>query len=276
VFRVKLLLLLFVLLLIEVLPASAQDNQSSSTTNPPVTIPNTETFLMSSRNTGGSYQIFVGLPEDYAVQHEDTRYSVIYLLDANYYFGAITDFIRVENLVQEMPNLIVVGIGYPEKPLEGRVADMLQNPDKFVKFVGDELIPLIDQTYRTKDGPDRTLLGHSLGGQFVLYTLFSRPELFARYVAASPGSPTWDTIPPVEAAFADQYSSLPVSLFMSAGERELADDRINDMFTTIQGRNYQDLKISFLTIADASHGSSAVPAFTYGLRYVYEAKTMML
>src|SRR5262245_18500279 len=164
--RIRLLLLLYVLF-IGAMPSNAEDSSPGNTRYPEVTIPNTETIPMSSTQTGRDYQIFVELPEDYASADEDIRYSVVYLLDANYFFGAVTDFIRLENLVEEMPSVIVVCIGYPEKPLEGRVADMLQNPDKFLEFIGDELIPFIDNTYRTKTSPsDRAFVGHSLGGQF--------------------------------------------------------------------------------------------------------------
>ncbi|MEZ4667962.1 MAG: alpha/beta hydrolase-fold protein [Anaerolineae bacterium] len=248
--------------------------KQSPNNNPPVSIPNSETLSITSRQTGTEYQILVALPEGYADGGEKKRYSVVYLLDANFYFGTITEFIRVENLVQEISPLIVVGIGYPENPLDGRVNDMLLNPDSFLGFVSDELIPLIDKTYRTKtDSPDRALMGHSLGGQFVLYTLFKRPELFRRYVAASPSSPNWGDIPPLETKFAQENTTLQASLFMSAGENELALSPIREMFTTIEDRNYDGLEITFMLIPAASHGSSSIPAFTYGLRYVYDATT---
>lgn len=274
--KIKLVLLL-ILLFVGVKPGVAQNNPPDDNSISPVTIPNTETISISSKHTGGDYQIMVGLPEDYASSDAETRYSVVYLLDANYFFGAITDFIRVENLVQEISPLIIVGVGYPEKPLEGRVSDMLQNPDLFLEFIADELIPLIDKTYKTETRSlDRAIIGHSLGGQFVLYSLFNRPELFNRYVAASPGSPTWDTIIPLEANFAKQHSSLPVSLFMSSGEDEFSLSDIQTMFTTIQDRNYEGLELSFMPFAAASHGSSSIPAFTYGLRFVYRAKTTFI
>jgi hypothetical protein len=260
------LLLLSVVLLVSVPLVHAQDSQPDGSL-PQVSIPNTEMFSLSSDITGQDYQILVSLPEGYAANSANMRYPVVYLLDANYYFGAINDFIRVENLVRDLPNLIIVGIGYPEEPLVRRVEDMEENPDDFLDFVADELIPYVDARYGTRTTADgRTLAGHSLGGQFVLYTLFNRPELFRNYVAASP---SWDdSMTAIEAAYASEHSSLPARLYMSASEPELA--YIEPVFDTIQSREYEGLEATFQNFENATHGSSAIPAFTYGLRYVLQ------
>ncbi|MEL7220441.1 MAG: alpha/beta hydrolase-fold protein, partial [Bacteroidota bacterium] len=51
----------------------------------------------------------------------------------------------------------------------------------------NEVFPLIDSLY-TRTLPFRTLIGHSSGGTFVLYTLFSeQKDLFDAYIAISPG-----------------------------------------------------------------------------------------
>lgn len=71
----------------------------------------------------------------------------------------------------------------------------------------------------------------------------------------------------IEANFANEYSSLPVRLFMSASEQEPVE--IEPIFRAIESRNYEDLALTFFRVENASHGSSAGPAFTYGLRYVF-------
>lgn len=52
-------------------------------------------------------------------------------------------------------------------------------------FIEDELLPFIAGKVAIDDSR-RTLFGHSFGGLFALYALFSRPGLFANWVAASP------------------------------------------------------------------------------------------
>jgi Putative esterase len=110
--------------------------------------------------------------------------------------------IRVE-FCNEPPDALIVGIGYP---VTGTLTDMLYrvmhlrmrdfvldreesgeafmqeyfpiappipsgNGLGFMQFLRQELIPLIESDYRA-DPADRTLLGHSMGANFALYTLF--------------------------------------------------------------------------------------------------------
>ncbi len=59
----------------------------------------------------------------------------------------------------------------------------------FRQFLSRELLPSIDSTYRTTT-QNRTLLGHSFGGYFALYTLLNQANRktrdFQNFVAASP------------------------------------------------------------------------------------------
>jgi predicted alpha/beta superfamily hydrolase len=55
----------------------------------------------------------------------------------------------------------------------------------FLAMIGDELLPELARRH-SLDRSQMTLYGHSLGGLFVLHALFTRPNLFARYVAADP------------------------------------------------------------------------------------------
>jgi predicted alpha/beta superfamily hydrolase len=58
--------------------------------------------------------------------------------------------------------------------------------EDFRRFIGEELVPLIDEKYATSPG-DRTYFGHSGGGYFGLFTLFTQPAVFKNYVVSSPG-----------------------------------------------------------------------------------------
>ena len=151
-------------------------------------------------------------------------------------FGLVTDVSRLLPLEgvpvflgrQRVPELIIVGIGYP-----GGVAEMSNkrgrdmNPPEgskgeinprgaadFYSFLSDDLIPWVESNYRAAP-TDRTLLGASRGGVFVLSTLFLHPETFRRYVAISP------VIEPPIAEYLERYSAREnrpqARLFLSAG-----------------------------------------------------------
>jgi pimeloyl-ACP methyl ester carboxylesterase len=87
----------------------------------------------------------------------------------------------------------------------------------FLTCLEQEIIPLVDRTYRT-DPADRGLLGHSLGGLFALYTLIERPGLFQRIVSASPAA-DWDhSVLLGRARTALKGFPRPVRLDLSAGD----------------------------------------------------------
>src|SRR5690606_6727817 len=160
-------------------------------------------FTLKSDFSSESYSIFVRLPKRYSKQKKQT-YPVIYLLDGNAYFDAVAS--SVDGYIQRKKlsvDPIVVGIGYEN----AYVMDSLRNRDytypealpadsfkisgrgdKFYTFIQTKLIPYIDSAYRT-DKTNRTIMGHSFGGYFVLYALTCHLKdvaIFNNFVAASP------------------------------------------------------------------------------------------
>lgn len=77
------------------------------------------------------------------------------------------------------------------------------------------------------DRQQQALWGHSLGGLFVLSSLYTRPAAFQYYLAASPslwwsqGAPLGD----MERQFADQLHAQPVKLWVMLGGAERVGDR---------------------------------------------------
>ena len=132
-----------------------------------------------SKHVKDSFSIFVHLPKNYFYQDKTTRYPVVYLLDANAYFDQVARYLDQSSKSHTSP-AILVGIGY-RNALE---MDSLRDRDysfpnvkacgicgggeKFRKFVHGELIPDIDKKFNTLTN-NNTLMGHSLGGYFVLY-----------------------------------------------------------------------------------------------------------
>jgi enterochelin esterase-like enzyme len=121
-----------------------------------VTIPATELLKFSSSIVGQEYRIFVALPNstflDSYTENPNLRYPVLYVLDANALFGMVTETVRIFNLLGVIDELIVVGIGYPvdtfNATLGFRSRDMTPKigAAKFLQFIREELIPMIDTT----------------------------------------------------------------------------------------------------------------------------------
>ena len=156
-----------------------------------------------SKIVADTFSIFINLPNDYNPSQKE-KYPVVYLLDANLYFDIIATTINKYSEVGLAPSVILVGIGYKDFP----TMDSLRNrddtypiaipeyemnvsggADKFLSFINNELIPFVDNKYRT-DTSKRTLMGHSLAGYFTNYALLQnllgKSNSLSCYIAASP------------------------------------------------------------------------------------------
>lgn len=160
----------------------------------PVTLDGTEQWTMHSAE-GREYRIMISLPEG-EVPYTG-GYPVIYLLDGNAYFPAFHAAKRAQDRLRAS---IIVAIGYPsDTPLDFvRRAFDLSPPvpqerneppqggqDLFLEFIEKRLMPKVSERFKV-DQDQRSLVGHSFGGMFGIYALFTRPALFQHVVAVSP------------------------------------------------------------------------------------------
>jgi len=151
---------------------------------------------IDSEIIGRGYHIFVMLPDGYEESPEE-HYPTVYVLDGGALFPLLSAYYRYLNFGQEIPDAIIVGISYGSDTFEGgnfRSTDYTAlSPDrdywggaeKFQRFLSDELFPAIEQTYRSR-ADRRVIFGQSIGGQFVLYTALTRPDLIWGHIASNP------------------------------------------------------------------------------------------
>lgn len=142
---------------------------------------NAEKKIIKSEVLNSDRLLFIYLPNNY---DKDTTksYPVHYLTDAPTTSNIYFDLLRLHSLANSVPQCIVVGLSsdnrnynlYPEKGAE-----------KYLHFIKSEVIPYIDKNYRTN--LFKVIAGHSLGGDFVIYSMIKEPSLFNAYIAGSPG-----------------------------------------------------------------------------------------
>ena len=157
---------------------------------------------IQSSQLGEKRTINIYLPEGYK-QDDTTKYPVIYLLDGS----AGEDFIHIAGLIQfnsldwikRVPKSIVVGIAnvvrqrdltYPTTiEADKKKFPAAGHSNKFIAFIEKELQPFIEKNYKTNTL--KTIIGHSLGGLLATEILFTKPNLFNKYIILSP-SLWWD------------------------------------------------------------------------------------
>jgi predicted alpha/beta superfamily hydrolase len=151
---------------------------------------------VASKIVGRSYHIYVMLPDTYD-ESVDDKYPTIYLLDGGALFPLMSAYYRYLNFGEEIPDAIIVGISYGSDDFDGGnyrstdytakslERDFWGGAGQFQEFLSDELLPFVEVTYRSHPGR-RVIFGHSIGGQFVLYTALTEPNLFWGYIASNP------------------------------------------------------------------------------------------
>jgi predicted alpha/beta superfamily hydrolase len=274
-----------------------------------VTVLGSELRMMDSKHTGRKYRITISLPLGYASTPDESwpfndtpaQWPVVYVLDGNWYYGMVTDMIRPTSWCGSISDAIVVGIGYPEgnSPIEAfresftrRNADLTPVRDEaveksmeeqhkrptpsgdagnFLKFVQDELIPLVEKEYRA-DPARRILVGHSYGGLFALFAMFETPGLFDSLIMGSPTLIYGDRyFFQREESFAKEHKKLPANVYLFVGEyeEEIHDTTLTDtlrLAAILQGRQYEGFSLVKHVFLDQNHCEVAAPGIQWGLK----------
>ena len=150
----------------------------------------------ASDTIGRDYHIYVMLPEGYD-DNPGQDYPTVYLLDGGSLYPMLVGYYRYLVLGEELPAMIIVGISYgSDRFVEGnfRASDLTAPSDErdywggagnFQAFLENELMPWIESRYRSRSDR-RIVFGHSIAGQFILYTAQTRPTLFWGHIASNP------------------------------------------------------------------------------------------
>ena len=145
---------------------------------------------MTSIKVGEIREFYVSLPDNYVASGE--KYPVLLMLDGEFNFNSgVIGGLRHAAQMGEMPEFIIVGIVntdrgkdcFPEELTYGDGSKAGGRADRFLDFIGEELLPHIEKNYRCQK--QRVLYGTSNTGFTAVYALFHSPELADYYVAVS-------------------------------------------------------------------------------------------
>ncbi|EZH75693.1 hypothetical protein ATO12_02570 [Aquimarina atlantica] len=161
----------------------AQEKAEKDPDKPVVTLG--EISSLQSKVLNKTIPLSVHLPANY--DSANKTYPVLYMLGSDYRarFAMLASTLDYMGEGQ-IPEMILIGIDLPEGNrilLPTRDQDTTI-PDNYINFFETELIPHVDDTYRT--APFRALYGGSNSGFFCVYTLLNNPLLFNGYFASSP------------------------------------------------------------------------------------------
>lgn len=264
----------------------------------PVTIPHARQFEISSPLTGHRYRIFIAAP---LTPPPPAGYPIIYLLDGNAAFplaAHINRNIERRQTITGIAPAIVIGIGYAgddDYHMVTRSRDYTLaagqydsenegGADRFIDFIEHDLKPRIQAMFAV-DRKKQAIFGHSYGGLFVLHTLFTRPDSFSTYIAASPSiwwqdkhvldemraflasrnRQPWPMVQISVGAIEDDPPKglvSPALLAMRAKRPMVAEAR--QLAITLQAQPGAAGHIRYYELAGENHGSAWPPAMTRG------------
>ena len=224
-----------------------------------------------SKVLGEDRTILVRVPPGY--DQTTQRFPVVLMLDAHPpQNGMMASIIESQAFAGAMPEMILVGIQNTNRTRD-LTPTRTERPDsgggdKFLDFIEQEVLPLVDKTYRTE--PYRIFAGHSLGGLTVVYTMLSRPHLFGGYIAASPVL-HWDNnyvIKKSDTLFKTQ-KEFKRSLFISLGDEPEYINGFNSYKDLLKKNAPDGLDYEFQHWTDEDHGSIVMRAYLAGIRKIF-------
>lgn len=171
-------------------------------------------------------KFYVQLPASYN-SNSNQKYPVVFIIDGEVLLPAVNNVQRFYS-GGFTPEMVLVGISNSNNRIRDLTTSEVQElygmpfngesggANNFSKFLESELIPFIEKKYPVTTF--RTLIGHSYGGLFGVYSLINHPNLFSNYVIIDP-SLDWDNqkllTESTEKLHSNDYKSK--SLFLSLG-----------------------------------------------------------
>jgi predicted alpha/beta superfamily hydrolase len=236
---------------------------------------------LKSTVLGEDRTILVRTPAGY--EHNGERYPVLYMTDGAAHFVHTCATVEFLARNDRMPEMIVVAIENTDRTRDltpTRIGGGPDGPqphfatsggaDRFLDFVEKELIPVVEERYRTH--PYRVFAGHSFGGLLGVHAFATRPDLFNACISVSP-SLWWDNALPVrktEELFASR-GELNRSIYVTLGD-EPGDmlDAFNRFRRLLEKKSPSGLEWGAARLADEDHGSVVMRSHYDGLRHVFK------
>lgn len=235
-------------------------------------------------------EIWVQVPQN---TDSSEKFPVIYVLDASKNFYSVSAILK-QLLPLKIPNSIIVGIANTDRTRDftptnvpfqrGHESKTSGGASNFLKFFEQELKPFINSKYPTEN--NNTIIGHSTGGLFVLYTFLNYEAVFDNYLAIDP-SLWWDQEYLVNEAQAKintknfKDKSLYIAVANSLGEAmdtvnvrrdktvPTEQIRANLKFHDILVKHNGQLNFKWEYFKNEDHGSIVIPAQYNGMRSVF-------
>ncbi|WP_242156215.1 alpha/beta hydrolase [Aestuariivivens sediminis] len=225
---------------------------------------------LESSRLGESRQLKIQLPRGYN-SNKDKAYPIVIVLDGDYLFEAVAGNVDYYSYWEDMPEAIVVGVNQMDKRYEDCMYSEqnslpIDTGAAFFEFVGMELMPYIENKYRTVNF--RVAIGHGETANFINYYLLKPEPLFQAYVVISP-----ELAPNMLEYVPERLAKLESKLFYYLANTNNDSKSIRDMTqalnTSIKTTDNPNVFYKYDTFEDPSHYSVPAHAIPRALESIF-------
>jgi predicted alpha/beta superfamily hydrolase len=233
----------------------------------------------SSQKLEGDRDIYITLPPNYE-RDKNQKFPLLLVLDGEYLFDPFQGALKFGNYWDDLPEVILVGISqnkqeerYADSEFDEETGLPIETGANFFDFIGTELIPYLEKTYRI--APFKIIAGHDTTAGFLNFFLYKENPIFDAYISLSP-----DLALDMENRIPERLNAIvkPIYYYQST-----ADGDVKKMQTRIKELNAKTLEIKKETLnykfdefLGASHYSlvlHSIPNALYHFFAVYQPIT---
>ena len=229
-------------------------------------------------------EYWISLPDSYNDKASSYKsYPLLIVLDGNVHFKAVSGMVNYmsSGLYRnwKIPEMIVVGIQNVDRRRDytpDKIVTVRENNsgggENFLSFLEGELIPELDQKYRTE--PYRILFGHSLGGLLAIHAYLKEKTLFNSFIAVDPSFGTWDAETMDKKLDAVTENSFERFIYIATanwGKRNIRNrDRHVRLYEALNSKCKGEFFAELEYFENENHSSVPVIAFHNGISSIFE------
>lgn len=229
-------------------------------------------------------EYWISLPDSYDNENSSyKKYPILVILDGNIHFQSISGMVNYMSSDRyrswKIPEMIVVGIQNVDRRRDytpDKIVTVRENNSgggkKFLRFLEEELIPELDQNYRTSDY--RILFGHSLGGLLTTHAYLQPTSAFKAFLAIDPSFGTWDSAVMDQKLANFSPESFQRYLYIATanwGKRNITNrDRHVRFFESLHRLSEEEFPVQLEYFENENHASVPPIAFYKGISAIFD------
>ena len=198
---------------------------------------------------------------------------MLYLLDGAAHLqhaSAAADYLSMRGII---PDIIIVAIHNIDRTRDFSPVHMEEVPssggaEKFLGFLSEELVPHLDETYRTSGF--NILLGHSFGGTFIGYTLLAEPDLFDAYLAVSPALMYADNFVVTQTSEKLKPFKDAKYFYMTVGNEDQYFETLEEYATILKDKAGDLMEFKYVKMMEENHGTTPYLTVFSGLKFIFK------